>query len=202
MSGEPVYLKRYYHHCLAIFKCINHLSDLDVELRKSFNIHHYKIRRCATTSRWRSCRYTRKNITGYCRVFSSTTLYWIQLDESTGVGLDTFQLSSWLLWHRCSILLFHSQTTCSIMHKHGCWFIMMVLSMIVQACSFVKPQTVCSNMYEQVCQQPCSSWPINRQKQAQSVYCSHACTNWDKQQILYQAASDWNLRKFNMWRKF
>ena len=30
---------------------------------------------------------------------------------------------------------------------------------VVQACSFIKPWTVCSNMHEQACQQPCSSWP-------------------------------------------
>ena len=30
---------------------------------------------------------------------------------------------------------------------------------VVQVCSFIKPWTVCSNMHEQACQQPCSSWP-------------------------------------------
>ena len=30
---------------------------------------------------------------------------------------------------------------------------------VVQVCSFIKPRTVCSNMHEQACQQPCSSWP-------------------------------------------
>ena len=29
----------------------------------------------------------------------------------------------------------------------------------VQVCSIIKPWTVCSNMHEQACQQPCSSWP-------------------------------------------
>ena len=29
---------------------------------------------------------------------------------------------------------------------------------VVQVCSFIKPWTVCSNMHEQACQQPCSNW--------------------------------------------
>ena len=30
---------------------------------------------------------------------------------------------------------------------------------VVQVCSFIKPWTVCSNMHEQACQQPCLNWP-------------------------------------------
>ena len=30
---------------------------------------------------------------------------------------------------------------------------------VVQVCSFIKLWTVCSNIHEQTCQQPCSSWP-------------------------------------------
>ena len=30
---------------------------------------------------------------------------------------------------------------------------------VVQICSFIKPWTVCPNMHEQACQQPCSIWP-------------------------------------------
>ena len=49
---------------------------------------------------------------------------------------------------------------------------------VVQVCLFIKPWTVCSNMHEQACQQPCSSWPgqpcmsnsVDRQKQAVCFY--------------------------------
>ena len=45
--------------------------------------------------------------------------------------------------------------------EHGCRFTMMfptTLFKYVHSRLF-KPWTVCSNMYEQACQQPCSSWP-------------------------------------------
>ena len=39
----------------------------------------------------------------------------------------------------------------------------------VQVCSFIKPWTVCSNMHEQACQQPCSSWPTQQCSSLQST---------------------------------
>ena len=47
LNWKPLHLRCRYHRYLAIFKCINHLTDLDRQLMmKSSNIHHYKTRRC------------------------------------------------------------------------------------------------------------------------------------------------------------
>ena len=77
------------------------------------------------------------------------------------------QPSSWLLYHLCSVLLFHhSLTTCSIMFKHGCWFIMMVPTMnsLFQhawpSLSTTMFKLASSTMFK----------PVNRQKQAVRFY--------------------------------
>ena len=58
-----------------------------------------------------------------------------------------------------SILLFHhSLTTCSIMHEHGCWFIMMVpttLFKFVRSSSHEQSVPTCMNKLS--CQQHCST---------------------------------------------
>ena len=48
---------------------------------------------------------------------------------------------------------------------------------VVQVCSFIKPWTVCSNMHEQACQQPCSSWPA----QPCSRWPAQPCSRWPAQ---------------------
>ena len=48
---------------------------------------------------------------------------------------------------------------------------------VVQVRSFIKPWTVCSNMHEQACQQPCSSWPAQPCHQV----CQQPCSSWSAQ---------------------
>ena len=49
-------------------------------------------------------------------------------------------------------MFYHVWTWLSIYHDGS--------NNVVQVCSFIKPWTLCSNMHEQACQQPCSSWPV------------------------------------------
>ena len=48
---------------------------------------------------------------------------------------------------------------------------------VVQVRSFIKPWTVCSNMHEQACQQPCSSWPAQPCHQV----CQQPYSSWSAQ---------------------
>ena len=62
---------------------------------------------------------------------------------------------------------------------------------VVQVRSFIKPWTVCSNMHEQACQQPCSSWPAQPCHQV----CQQPCSSWPAQpchQVCQQPYSSWS----------
>ena len=61
---------------------------------------------------------------------------------------------------------------------------------VVQVCSFIKPWTVCSNMHEQACQQPCSSIQLNHVQagqpnhvQAGQLNYVQACQHADKNKL-------------------
>ena len=76
------------------------------------------------------------------------------------------QQSSWLLWHRCSILLFHhTLPTCSIMYEQCCWYITVRLP------------------FQQRCQQHCSG---SSSRHDQSVL---TCLNASLSTTLFKLAS-------------
>ena len=53
-----------------------------------------------------------------------------------------------------------SSWLCNIAVQHVLPFITMVpTTLFTSLFAFIKPWTVCFNMHEQACQQPCSSWP-------------------------------------------
>ena len=46
LNWKPLFLRRRYHRCVAIFKCLNNLVDFDFNLKKNKDIHdHYTRRR-------------------------------------------------------------------------------------------------------------------------------------------------------------
>ena len=44
LEWKPLYLCRKYHHCISVFKCLNHLVDFDFNLTMISHIHSHKTR--------------------------------------------------------------------------------------------------------------------------------------------------------------
>ena len=68
---------------------------------------------------------------------------------------------------------------------------------VVQVCSFIKPWTVCSNMHEQACQQPCSSCPAQPCPSWSAQPCSSLWTGKNKSCVftcvrLTRSKENWN----------
>ena len=74
---------------------------------------------------------------------------------------------------------------------------------VVQICSFIKPSTVCSNMHEQACQQPCSSWPVqpcSSLSTGKKKLCVSTCVYRLKKIACMRVVARWDTRSWGSWR--
>ena len=137
------------------------------------------------------------------KIMFHVSAYCIQLGESTGVVRVCYNMQN-QTWYNITTTKFMVVVTSQFnlvissfpdnMFYHA-WTWLLIYhngsNNVVQACSFMKPWTVCSNMHEQAGQQPCSSWPAqprssmwtNRQKQAVRFYVRTRDTRYTSGQL-------------------
>ena len=114
-------------------------------------------------------------------------IFWVWFDHSRKVQYTRYQssLSPTAIQESKSYREFSSPTRVEISQAITGLFIYHDGSNnVVQVCSFIKPWTVCSNIHEQACQQPCSSWPAQPGSSWPAQPCSSLSTGKDKLCIL------------------
>jgi hypothetical protein len=103
LEWKPLYLRRKYHRCISVFKCLNHLVDFDFNLTMISHIHSHKTHQKNNYYLPRPCTNLGKQQFTYYSVSEWNSLP-IELKQSTNLNLFKSKLKQFIYLSRTIFL--------------------------------------------------------------------------------------------------